>query len=77
VWKNGSDPINTRDELLMMLLTSQAVLDSREFEILSAEEVDDLKKVRGLTTYYPVFPLLSPLNYTGACSFAKTNINFI
>ncbi|KAF9514747.1 hypothetical protein BS47DRAFT_1294739 [Hydnum rufescens UP504] len=48
VWKNGSDPINTRDELLMMLLTSQAVLDSREFEILSAEEVDELKKEHAL-----------------------------
>ncbi|SRR5258708_2421290 len=46
VWRNGTLPINTKDELLMMLLTSQAVLDSREFEILSAEEVEELKRVR-------------------------------
>ncbi|KAF8339092.1 uncharacterized protein EI90DRAFT_3118179 [Cantharellus anzutake] len=44
LWKNGAPPINTKDELLMMLLTSQAVLDSREFEILSAEEVEELKQ---------------------------------
>ena len=44
VWKNGASPSNARDELLIMLLTSQAVLDSRECEILSAEDVEDLKK---------------------------------
>ncbi|KAJ7639359.1 Up-regulated during septation-domain-containing protein [Roridomyces roridus] len=38
-------PLNTRDELLMSLLASEAVVDSRDFEILSSEEVDDLKKV--------------------------------
>lgn len=42
------DNINTRDELLMMLLSSQAVLDSRDFEVLHAEEVDELKTVRYL-----------------------------
>lgn len=30
----------------MMLLSSQAVMDSREFEILTSEEVDELKTVR-------------------------------
>lgn len=41
-----ADHVNTRDELLMMLLSSQAVMDSREFEILTSEEVDELKTVR-------------------------------
>ncbi|KAJ7872062.1 Up-regulated during septation-domain-containing protein [Mycena leptocephala] len=36
--------MNTRDELLISLLASEAVVDSRDFEILSSEEVDDLKK---------------------------------
>ncbi|KAJ7167635.1 Up-regulated during septation-domain-containing protein [Mycena filopes] len=37
-------PLNNRDELLISLLASEAVVDSRDFEILSSEEVDDLKK---------------------------------
>lgn len=44
--KRESVQLNTRDELLMSLLTSEAVVDSRSFEILSAEETEDLKKVR-------------------------------
>lgn len=40
-----SGQLNTKDELLMSLLTSEAVVDSRDFEILSAEEIDELKKV--------------------------------
>ncbi|KAH7887374.1 Up-regulated during septation-domain-containing protein [Phlebopus sp. FC_14] len=43
-WKRTSGLVNLRDELLMSLLTSEAVVDSRECEILSAEEVDELKK---------------------------------
>lgn len=35
----------TRDELLMSLLSSEAVVDSRGYEVLSAEEVEELKKV--------------------------------
>ena len=45
-WKRTSAPLNTRDELLMSLMASEAVVDSRDFEILTAEEVDELKKVR-------------------------------
>ncbi|KAH9482362.1 hypothetical protein JR316_0004462 [Psilocybe cubensis] len=37
-------PVNTRDELLLSLMASEAAIDSRSFEILSAEQVDDLKK---------------------------------
>lgn len=44
--KRESVQLNTRDELLMSLLTSEAVVDSRSFEILSAEETEELKKVR-------------------------------
>ncbi|KAF8559447.1 hypothetical protein OG21DRAFT_1503350 [Imleria badia] len=43
-WKHASGLVNIRDELLMSLLTSEAVVDSRECEILSAEEVEELKK---------------------------------
>ena len=43
--KRESVQLNMRDELLMSLLTSEAVVDSRSFEILSAEETEELKKV--------------------------------
>lgn len=41
----------TRDELLMSLLSSEAVVDSRGYEVLSAEEVEELKKV-GLLSWF-------------------------
>ena len=44
-WKQNSGQLNTRDELLMSLMASEAVVDSRGFDILSAEEVEDYKKV--------------------------------
>lgn len=44
-WKRISG-LDTRDELLVSLMASEAVIDSREFAILGAEEVDELKKVR-------------------------------
>lgn len=44
--RQSSVPLNNRDELLMSLLASEAVLDSRDFEILSSEDVEDLKTVR-------------------------------
>jgi hypothetical protein len=44
-WQRTSGLVNIRDELLTSLLTSEAVVDSRECEILSAEEVEELKKV--------------------------------
>lgn len=44
--KRNSGNMNTRDELLISLLASEAVVDSRDFEILSSEEVEDLKKAR-------------------------------
>ncbi|KAI6146086.1 Up-regulated during septation-domain-containing protein [Pisolithus tinctorius] len=36
--------VNIRDELLMSLLTSEAIVDSRDCEILGAEEVEELKE---------------------------------
>jgi len=36
----------------MSLMASEAVIDSRDFEILSAEEVEELKKVR-LFMFFP------------------------
>lgn len=50
--KRLSGNLNTRDELLMSLLASEAVIDSRDFEILSAEEAEELKKVRHHDFFY-------------------------
>ncbi|KAF9464805.1 Up-regulated during septation-domain-containing protein [Collybia nuda] len=49
-WKRTSVPLNTRDELLISLLASEAVVDSRGFEILPSEQVDDLKKEHQVLT---------------------------
>lgn len=43
--KRASVPLSTRDELLLSLLSSEAVVDSRDFRVLGAEEVEELKKV--------------------------------
>jgi len=51
-WKRISGNLNTRDELLISLMASEAVIDSRDFEIITAEEVDDLKKVFLILIYY-------------------------
>ncbi|KAF5363355.1 hypothetical protein D9756_000267 [Leucocoprinus leucothites] len=42
--KRSSGFANTRDELIFSLLTSDAVVDSRDFTVLTSEEVEDLKK---------------------------------
>ncbi|KAJ3573692.1 hypothetical protein NP233_g2264 [Leucocoprinus birnbaumii] len=42
--KRSSGFTNTRDELIFSLLASEAVVDSRDFTILTSEEVEDLKK---------------------------------
>ncbi|KAH9983526.1 Up-regulated during septation-domain-containing protein [Russula compacta] len=41
---NGIQLANTRDVLLFSLLSSEALVDSRGYEILNAEEVEELKK---------------------------------
>jgi hypothetical protein len=41
----GNSFLDTADEMLMQILVSQAVIDSKDFEILSLEEVEELKKV--------------------------------
>ncbi|KAI6018279.1 Up-regulated during septation-domain-containing protein [Pisolithus marmoratus] len=43
-WKQTSEHVNIRDGLLMSLLTSEAIVDSRDCEILGAEEVEELKE---------------------------------
>lgn len=53
--QNGQ--LNMRDELLISLLTSEAVVDSRDCEILGAEEIEELKKVR-LQWHYYIFLLI-------------------
>ncbi|KAF8076740.1 Up-regulated during septation-domain-containing protein [Lyophyllum atratum] len=47
---SSSGTANTRDELLLSLLASQAVVDSREFEILGSEQIDDLTKEHHILT---------------------------
>ncbi|KAF8165610.1 Up-regulated during septation-domain-containing protein [Crassisporium funariophilum] len=49
-WKRNSGNLNTRDELLMSLMASEAVIDCREYEILSAEDVEELKKEHTVLT---------------------------
>ena len=56
--KRESVQLNTRDELLMSLLTSEAVVDSRNFEILSAEETEELKKVQTLCHHKIIYDSL-------------------
>jgi hypothetical protein len=41
----GVKPANTRDALLLSLLSSEAMVDSRDYEILDAEELEELEKV--------------------------------
>lgn len=52
--KRSSGFLNTRDELLFSLLASEAVVECRDFTIITSEEVEDLKKVRAVE--------MSPLN---------------
>ncbi|KAF8592660.1 hypothetical protein K439DRAFT_1650281 [Ramaria rubella] len=47
-WKRTNSLVNTKDDLLMSLLASEAAVDSRGFEILSAEEVEELKREQQL-----------------------------
>ncbi|CAG8549474.1 10991_t:CDS:2 [Diversispora eburnea] len=42
--------LDTTDEMLMQLLISQAVIDAKDFEILSLEEVGELKRDHSLLT---------------------------
>jgi hypothetical protein len=49
-YTNGSPPlpgapVNTKDELIIELLASEAVVDSRDCEILGSERVEQLKRV--------------------------------
>lgn len=44
--KRSSGFSNIRDELLISLLASEAVVDCRDYAVLTSEEVEDLKKVR-------------------------------
>ncbi|THH33529.1 hypothetical protein EUX98_g696 [Antrodiella citrinella] len=44
-WKRSSGMMGSvRDDLLMSLLASEAIVDSRGYEILNSEEVEELKK---------------------------------
>jgi len=51
---NDVQRANTRDALLLSLLSSEAMVDSRDYVILSAEEVEELKKVCKVFSVYQI-----------------------
>jgi hypothetical protein len=75
-WKQSSGLLNTRDELLMSLMASEAVVDSRGFDVLTAEEVEDYKKVNPLLISYLQFTQIigtSIIDFTSWCYDEKTS----
>ena len=50
--RNGGNDYSTRDELLLSLLASEAVAECQGHEILSSEQVEELKKVRSNQQFY-------------------------
>lgn len=65
--KRASMIFSAKDDLLMSLLASEAIVDCRGFEILSAEEVEDLKKVRGHILCLHASWLNNPCRSTKCC----------
>jgi len=57
--KRSSNIGGIRDELLISLLASEAVVDCRDFEILNSEEVEELKRVRPAHIYHILFALFN------------------
>jgi len=53
-WKHNSGTLNLREEVLMSLMASEAVVDSCNFDILTAAEVGDFKKVRNIQYIYGI-----------------------
>jgi len=47
-WQAASAMLSAKDELLLELLSSEAILDSRDCEILASDQVEELKKVCSL-----------------------------
>ena len=44
-WQAASAMFSAKDELLLELLSSEAILDSRDCEILASDQVEELKRV--------------------------------
>lgn len=65
--------LDIRDDLLMSLLASEAIVDSRGCEILSAEEVEELKKVCTLLSQYIPRVFNSSLPISMSCPHPKKN----
>jgi hypothetical protein len=55
-------PVDTQDGLLLCLMSSEAMVDSRGYVILNPEEVEELKKVRVPFQYQCRTPLLLMVN---------------
>lgn len=47
-WQAASAMFSAKDELLLELLSGEALLDSRDCEILASDQVEDLKRVCSL-----------------------------
>jgi nitrate reductase NapAB chaperone NapD len=47
-WQVASAMLSAKDELLLELLSSEAILDSRDCEILASDQVEELKRVCSL-----------------------------
>ncbi|KAH9023077.1 Up-regulated during septation-domain-containing protein [Lactarius pseudohatsudake] len=74
---NGGQLVNTRDALLLSLMSSEAMVDSRGYEILSAEEVEELKK-RKLATEIKIRDAaqnLARLNASSSTPSSSTHIS--
>jgi hypothetical protein len=61
-----------RDDLLITLLSSEALVESREYEVLTAEEVDGLKKVGVAYPHFPYFPCLVICNVGAKVTICET-----
>jgi len=47
-WQAASAMLSAKEELLLELLSSEAILDSRDCEILESDQVEELKRVCSL-----------------------------
>ena len=44
-WQAASAMLSAKEELLLELLSSEAILDSRDCEILASDQIEELKRV--------------------------------
>ncbi len=44
-WQAASAMLSAKEELLLELLSSEAILESRDCEILASDQIEELKRV--------------------------------